>query len=74
MHIFCWRDWRSKAVQQLNGRNMGAEDAMAGYMRVVCSDGEALLGCCCQRPEFKLQKARYLKLFWSFDNNVMTAS
>ena len=43
MHIFCWREWRSKAFQQLNGLNVGAEDAMAGYMRIVCSGGEAVV-------------------------------
>ena len=43
MHVFCWRDCRSRAFQQLNGRKVGAEEAMAGEKGAVCSGRDVMV-------------------------------
>ena len=75
MHFLCCRDRRKSDFQDLNGRNVGANDAMIGALvDVQCSEfvvvvgggngaSESALGRFVDHPRSRFSKLQQLSLF-----------
>jgi len=75
MHVLCCRDRRKSDFQDLNGRNVGANDAMIGALvDVQCSEdvvavgggngaSESALGHLVDHPRSRFSKLQHSSLF-----------